>query len=207
MLVAHYQDLIETAKDIQKQVSSQGPVASEKHTPLIAGLRMHMPRSPLWENLKKWNQTITELSEGENLIRARLQKEIEADGRLNEIVSYDANEVIPAALDILIHQIEQWIRQSGGLQMEYDIHVEKRAEGKVSMRYGFSVFGEIDESNVDIIKAVLADFERDIRDWPEFLRMENLYSRLGRLQKRISEILTIIFLRRIVPGKCRYCPL
>jgi hypothetical protein len=206
-LVAHYRDLIETAKDIQKQVSSLSPLTSEKDTPLMAGLRMHMPRSPLWENIKRWNQAVIEFSEEGTLIRNRLQKDIEADGRLNGIISYDGNDVIRAAFDVLNHQIEQWVRQSEGLNLDYDIHIEKRAGGRVSMRYGFSPFGEIGESNVDVIKAVLADFQKKIKDWLEFQQMENLYNRLGVLQRRIGEILTIIFLRRIVPGRCKYCPL
>lgn len=80
-------------------------------------------------------------------------------------------------------------------------------EGRVRMRYGFSSFGELEESSVEVIKAVLIDSESKLRQSPEYLELEKLYSRLGRLKVSIREILTVILLRRIVPGRCKYCPL
>jgi hypothetical protein len=60
---------------------------------------------------------------------------------------------------------------------------------------------------VEIIKAVLIDFESGLKDWPEYLEVEKLFNRLGRLKASILEILTVILLRRIVPGKCKFCPI
>jgi len=131
-----------------------------------------------------------------------------ADGRLNGIVSQGADGVIPtAAVDVLVHQVKEWARGREGLTMDRDIHLEKTSEGRVRMRYGFSSFGEIEESQVEIIKAVLTDFESGLKDLSEYLEMEKLFNRLGRLKASILEIITVILLRRIVPGKCKYCPL
>jgi len=58
-----------------------------------------------------------------------------------------------------------------------------------------------------ITTKVLADFEQKITQWPEYLQLEKLYSKLPRLKKGIGEVLTVVLLRRIVPGKCKYCPL
>jgi len=91
--------------------------------------------------------------------------------------------------------------------MDIDIHLEKTSEGRVRMRYGFSHFGEIEESQLEKIKAVLIDFESKLKNQPEYLEMEKLFGKLGRLKISIGESLTVILLRRIVPGKCKYCPL
>src|SRR3989304_5210163 len=112
-------------------------VSMEKEQPLMLGLRQHMSRSRLWENLRRWNRTVTELAEQEGVIRNNVHREIEADGRLNDIVSQDANGVIPAAVDVLVHQVKEWARGREGLKMDRDIHLEKTSEGRGRMRYGF----------------------------------------------------------------------
>ncbi len=208
VLVDHYRDLLDTVRNIEKQVSGEALVSMEKEQPLMLGLRMHMARSPLWENLRKWNRTLTELAESKDLIRNKIQIDIEADGRLNGIVSQGADGVIPAAaVDVLVHQVKEWARGREGLKMDRDIHPEKTSEGRVRMRYGFSSFGEIKESQVEIIKTVLIDFESGLKDRSEYLEIERLFNRLGRLKVSILEILTVILLRRIVPGKCKFCPI
>lgn len=203
----HYRDLLETVRNIEKQMSGEAMVSMEKEQPLIMGLRQHMPRSPLWENLRKWNRTLTELAESKDVIRNKIQGEIEADGRLNGVVSQGANGVIPAAIDVFVHQVKEWARGREGLKMDRDIHLEKTSEDRVKMSYGFSHFGEIAESCVETIKAVIIDFESGLKNRPEYLEMEKLYDKLGRLKASIGESLTVILLRRIVPGKCKYCPL
>ena len=206
-LESHYRDLLETVRNIEKQMSGEAMVSMEKEQPLIMGLRQHMPRSPLWENLRKWNRTVTELAELNDVIRNKIQREIEAEGKLNRIVSWGANGVIPAAVDVLVHQVKEWARGREGLKINSDIHLEKTKEGRVRMRYGFSHFGEIEEMQVEIIKTVLVDFEVKIKPWPEYLEMEKLAARLWRIKKVIGEVITVVLLRRIVPGKCKFCPL
>jgi hypothetical protein len=204
-LEGHFSDLLDTVRSVEKQVFGESQVSLEQ--PLMSGLRQHMPRSPLWENLRKWNRTLTELAELEGMIRNNVQREIEADGRLNRIVSQGSNGVIPAVVDALFHQMKEWARGREGLKIDRDIHIEKAKEGRVRMRYGFSRFGEIEESQVETIKAVLIDFESGLKDQSEYLEMEKLFNRLGRLKKSIGEILTVVLLRRIVPGRCKFCPL
>ena len=206
-LESHYRDLLETVRNIEKQMSGEATVSMEKEQPLMVGLRQHMPRSPLWENLRRWNRVVTKLAELQEVIRNNIQQEIEADGRLNGIVSQGANGVIPAAADVLVHQVKEWARSIEGLKIDRDIHSEKTSEGRVRMRYAFSHFGEIEESCVETIKAVIIDFESGLKNRPEYLEMEKLYGKLGRLKASIWERLTVILLRRIVPGKCKYCPL
>lgn len=110
-------------------------------------------------------------------------------------------------LSRLVHQVKEWARGREGLKINSDIHLEKISEGRVRIRYGFSHFGELEESSVEIIKAVLIDFESELKNRPEYIETEKLYGKLGRLKTSIGESLTVILLRRIVPGRCKYCPL
>lgn len=203
----HYSDLLQTVRNIEKLVSDKEMVYMEKEQPLMFGLRQHMPRSPLWENLRKWNSTLTELNESFIVIQNKIEQDIEADSRLNGIVSQGAEGVIPATTEVLVHQMKAWARGWQGLDIEHDIHIEKASESKVRMRYGFSSFGEIEESCIETIRAVLINLESKLIQFPEYLEIKKLCGRLGRLEASIKEILTTIQLRRMVPGKCKYCPL
>ncbi len=206
-LEEHYRDLLDTVRDIEKQVSSESPVSLEKDIPLMSGLHQHMPRSPLWENLRKWNRTLQELAELERTLRQKVQEEIEVDGRLKGIVSQGSSGVIPATVDVFVHQVKQWVRGSEGLTLDRNFRFEKASEGRVGVIYGFSHFGEIEESQVGAIKNIISDFELKMKQWTEYLEMEKLTSRLSRIGKAIREMLTVILLRRIVQGKCKFCPL
>ena len=115
--------------------------------------------------------------------------------------------MVKAAVDALVHQVKEWEDEREGLVVDRDIHIEKSSEGKVLMRYGFSHFGEIDKKPVDTIKAVLADHESRLKNIPELTELRKLVARLAVLGKSIREVLTTILLRRILPGKCKYCPL
>jgi hypothetical protein len=206
-LEAHYRDLLDTVRDIQSRIAAESPVPLEKDVPLMLGLRQHVPRSRLWENLRKWNRTLQELAELEDTLPPRIQEEIEKDGRLKGIVSYDSNEVIPATVDALVHQVKQWTRGAEGLILDRNFRVEKASEGRVRPVYGFSHLGEVEESQAGTIKSVINDFELKMKQWPEYLETERLINRISRLGIAIRELLTVILLRRIVPGKCKFCPL
>jgi hypothetical protein len=207
VLEAHYRDLLDTIRNIQSQITAGSPVLLEKDIPLMLGLKQHMPRSPLWENLRKWNRTIQELSELESTLPQIIQKEIEKDGSLKGIVSYDSNEVIPATVEVLVHQMKRWSRGSEGLMLDRNFYLEKASEGRIRAVYGFSHFGEIDKSQVGIVKDVIQDIELKMKQGPEYAEMEKLVKRLSRLGNTIRELTTVILLRRIVPGKCKFCPL
>ena len=59
---------------------------------------------------------------------------------MNDVVSQGANGVIPAAVDVLVHQVKEWARRREGLKIDDDILLEKTSEGRVRTRYGFSHF-------------------------------------------------------------------
>ena len=67
--------------------------------------------------------------------------------------------------------------------------------------------GAVEESQVGTIRNVITDFESEMKQWLEYLEMEKLFNRISHLGIAIRELVTVILLRRIVPGKCKFCPL
>jgi hypothetical protein len=60
---------------------------------------------------------------------------------------------------------------------------------------------------VEIVHNVLEDLESRMRDWEDYRNLEKTIAEIGRLDRKLREELAIVRLRRIVPGRCKYCPL
>jgi len=103
--------------------------------------------------------------------------------------------------------MKEWAGGRDGLKMNQDIHIEIVSKGIAMMRYGFSSFGVTEEGNIETIKAALVDFEAMVKQYPEYIEMEKFNDRLVRLKKSIYDVVTTVLLRRIVPGRCKYCPI
>jgi hypothetical protein len=174
---------------------------------LIAGLRQHMPRSPMWENLRKWNRTLLELNELKPKVLVSIQKTVDKDSKLAENVLEGVQGVILAVVVVLQHQFDQWARGREGLTLENDFHFDSVDGVKGNLRYGFANFGEVTKDIVEDIKHAMSDLEVELRKWPELIEMENLYNRLGRIKASLQEVIKVVILRRIVPGRCKFCPL
>ena len=46
-----------------------------------------------------------------------------------------------------------------------------------------------------------------VKDWEEYAAMEKLFMKLLRTKSKLRDELAVITLRRIVPGRCKYCPI
>ncbi|MEK7353884.1 MAG: hypothetical protein AABZ77_05190 [Chloroflexota bacterium] len=207
-LTGHYDDLLKTAEAIEKSISGREAVSLGKEQPLMEGLRQHMPRSPLWENLRKWNRTLSEIADLEEAIRQKIKTLIEADGRLTGIVSQNADELIPTAIGALTEQVKAWSQGYERLNIDRDIRLKGLVEDKVELSYGSHGFGELENrETVKRIVDAVRDFETVLKDSAERAELEKLYNRLQRLDQSSREVLTVVRLRRIVPGRCLYCPI
>ena len=85
---------------------------------------------------------------------------------------------------------------------------DKAKEGYVSLRYTVVfLMGEVKKEHTEMIKKVLRDLEARVKEWEECKKLEKSFIELERVEKNLKDELAVISLRRIVPGRCRYCPL
>ncbi len=67
--------------------------------------------------------------------------------------------------------------------------------------------GEVQEKHAKEINKIILEFESKIRTWEQLDRMSKIIADIKRVQSALLDELAIITHRRIVPGKCKYCPL
>lgn len=148
-----------------------------------------------------------ELSVLDNNTQQHLREVLQAEPRLTEILAAREEGVIPGMVHALSLKMKSLAREWKGFDIDQNFRVEPAQEGFVTVNYGSAHMGKVKEEHADIIRETLADFELEVTTWKEYEDMVKLFAEMKRLKVILHEELTIITLRRIVPGKCKYCPL
>lgn len=112
--------------------------------------------------------------------------------------------LIVAALSF---QAEQWARGLKGLDINESFMEEPAEKGYVNLRYGFAQMGKIEQGHVVPVKKAIIALESQIRHWKEYADLQKLYTEFQRLKSKLQDELAVIIYRRIVSGRCKYCPI
>ena len=205
---SHYRDLCKLAEELDTEIKQDKIIPSHlKNSRMLSALREHMPRSPLWKKLGKWDSVLEEIANLEDDTREQLREEIEAGSRLNEIVAAGENGVIPGMVEALNFQMKSWARGWTGLDIKVNFKLEPLGDGIVIVSYGAFNMNKVKEEHATTIREVLINLESKITGWEQYDKMQGLFTELQRLKPGLRDELTVIKLRRIVPGRCKYCPM
>jgi hypothetical protein len=211
-LERHYDDLRNLAEKLNSRISGLDNVMPSPDDDLLeAALRQHLPRSPIWSYMLKRQSLQQKSDEQLKNIESVIEQAAKADRRLTPLVTAGLNGVIHGIVTALVAQARQWSRGSMGLNLKDNLAVEPAGEGFVNLHWGMSQMGKMDkehaEEYVKIVLEVLGDMESNLRDWEAYRDLEKTIAEIGRLGRKLREELAVIRLRRIVPGRCKYCPL
>jgi chemotaxis protein histidine kinase CheA len=211
-LEQHYDDLRKFAEKLNSQISGLDNIPQSQDDDLIeAALRQHLPRSPIWSYMSKWQSLCQKSNEQMQNIESLIEQAAKEHPKLTPLVDTGLNGIIPGIVVALTFQAKQWSHGNGGLNPKDNLLTEPVGEGFVSLRYGFSQMGKIDAEHADryteMVREVLVDLESSLRDSETYHDLEKTVAEIGRLGRKLREELAVIRLRRIVPGRCKYCPL
>lgn len=206
-LEAHYSDLCDYAEKLSALTTGQGAAESPRDEYMQTALRQHLPRSPIWGYLKQRESLKEQIAQLMQEAGLKIEKVVMSDSRLSSGLDASETGVVPGIIVALKFQIEHWAKGDQGLNIKDNLMSEPAEEGFVNLRYGFAQMGKVSKEHVTLIDEVLLDWESRIRQWEEFEKLEKSFTELRRVEKNLRQELAVITLRRIVPGRCRYCPL
>jgi hypothetical protein len=207
-LEQHYSDLVELAKNLDSQVAREERVpTSLRENPMWLALKQHLPRSPLWSYLNKWENMLNELAALENNAKNRLKAEVESRPALSAASSAGMEAAINGIASALVFHMKSAARGSTVLNVDKDLIAEPAGEGLFDIRYGFAEIGRANKEQFEVIRETLKDMESEIVKWEEYSNFQKLFGELDHLKKNLRDELAVIILRRIVPGRCIYCPI
>jgi hypothetical protein len=134
-----------------------------------------------------------------------------SDQKLVTLIDAGLNEIVPGIIAVLVAEVKQWSDGNAGYSLKDSLVMEPAGEGLVNPRFGFAHLGIMEvgrsEIYVKIIRDVVEGLEIRVRDHEEYHDLEKSMAEIGRLARKLREELAVIRLRRIVPGRCKYCPL
>jgi len=206
-LEQHYGDLCAFAQKLDSLVSSNvGSLTMLRGEHMWSALREHLPRSVIWRNFDRWEQLEAEVEEVEremgasfpDLVRTRLQKTV-GDSSWEGGVT----EGIVAALLFECGALAQGTR---GLLDGVEFKVTRLRNQATKLELGAFHLGEVPEERLQDIQDVVKGLLNEIGDSEVCRRLVRSQGELQRVERVIRDELAVIILRRVVPGRCRYCP-
>lgn len=182
-LEKHFADIANLAEKLRSAVAELSPIRLEADEAcLLNGLKQHLPRSPLWEYLDGYQKVVT-LSEFKDRF----------EGAKNERESLAEMEDKPAS-------DTSYGRVFFNPDFMMPLKTEWSAEPGIDALATSQLYAKERLENLN--------FTEPTSPIPGKIK-SNLKSDPGikRLQGHLRDELTKIILRRVVPGRCGYCPL
>jgi hypothetical protein len=208
----HYGDLRRFAEKLNSQITGIGEISYSLDDDLIeSALKQHLPRSPIWNYLSKWQSLHERVQEERNRLESAIKNTVGNNSRLKSISSSGLDGVIPGVSDLLIFETKRWIDGDYGHSLADSLVIEPEGKGLVNPRFGFSHMGVMDKQQatqyIPIIQKAIGNLEEHSRKTQEYLDLEKTNAEIERVRSKLREELAVIRLKRILPGRCKYCPL
>lgn len=206
---SHYADLCRFVERLKPEIDRENAVSLLlRDDPMLSALRQHLPRSPIWKYLGRWDDLLKEIDNQQKAINIRLENEVGENEKLNSTLSGDCAIAVRLGIVAALNfQVKQWSRREKGLDINEDFKEEPAEEGRVNLRYGFAQMGEVEKTYTATIKQVIIALESKIVSWEEYKSLQKPYTEIQGLRLKLQDELSVIIYRRIVPGRCKYCPL
>jgi hypothetical protein len=184
-LEKHYEDLRRYADKLNSEIFGQTNYESSPDDDLIeAALRQHLPRSPIWGYLSRWKHLQQKVGQERQTLEQVIEELVKSNQRLAPLIDAGLNEIVTGITAVMVAEAKQWSDGNTAHSLKDNLVIEPAGESLVNPRFGFSHMGVM-----------------------EVGRSEIKMAEIGRLAGKLRGELAVIRLRRIVPGRCRYCPL
>lgn len=200
-LEKHYGDLVSFAEKLDSEIIHSSLPMGAKGNRLWGALHEHLPRSPLWKGINRMEGLNEELASIEKRAEEHLRSEVENKSSLGFSLKpgepgFNAHGLIGQ----LIHRL--------GLETPWHGKFETKSveEKMTEIRCGGWPCALVPNNQVDEIQKFIDELIGGVSQWPEYEDRRRVLADRQRVTKDIREELATIILRRIVPGRCKYCP-
>jgi len=214
-LIEHYHDLIDHAQSLDKVLAKETPksISSDLlNHPMHEALKEHLPNDRLWKNLSKWTELVAQYeklySELEKSIKAEFKgcgygfrKSRNDKGLEEKSLSYSIIKAIS-----LLAQDPQNRGEGVRFRKVPGESPKQISMGLYEVSRGDYLLASLPDEEVDKFKG---DYFKVLDKMDESEKAHNLRAvvrDIGGLTPVIRKELALIIWRKIVPGRCKYCP-
>lgn len=205
----HYADLVVFAQKVNHALSDPVRIPfAEKNDRMWSALREHLPRSPIWKGVDRWEHLHRELSRLEEAAVMRLHEEVGTHGSFRfaqegDKIGLDVKG-LPAAIIERLRLIARVPEKSPAVE---EPKCEPSDEGLVSIAYGGLTCATVSTEQGNKAREFVRSLIALVSEWSESHSMQETLSELTSVSDALKEELATITLRRVVPGRCKYCPI
>jgi hypothetical protein len=210
-LEKHYADMCTFAKKLLAFLSANSQVEalqSYRNDPLWKALKEHMPKSKLWSNINKWETTLREFNKSADSLDKQIQKKTVKKTQLRFI---EADTLDIGLLQGLVDAVKFHLTSvaRSGLGLKGARFTTENVETFFLVKWGpYSVacIGHGDVENVEEIKKLCLSLIKNANAWKGYTVLVEKTGELKEVNGHLEDELTRIRMKRVVEGKCRYCP-
>ncbi|PVV83303.1 hypothetical protein DD509_06945 [Dehalogenimonas alkenigignens] len=205
-LEKHFKDLTALARRLDQLVMAGKSVTAEQKDPPFRALAEHLPKSKLWANLSKWENFFTEIEAARERFQGAIKNEILADKTLKSAYGsgmMDADNLSKALVlvaDSLLHGYK-------GIRAEDSLNPEPTDNPELVVgRFGGFNIGTLPPERLPALVTAVSAIENRLTTFKEFTALKEMLERKQVVKEEAHAILTTIVLKRVVSGRCAYCP-
>lgn len=208
----HYADLCAFAKKLDAEISWPPRHISLllKDDRMWRALKEHLPRSVIWKAFSKWEELVDRFDMCANESKKRAQ--VEAEKRGWNFHQHPLEHVKVGLLEGFVTSIVSHVVSVafGGqglkdvLTFSYEASTES---GVLAVRIGNFGGGYVYSEQATELENTHHELLDEALAWEESEGLHQTVLKIKRQSEVLHDELALITLRRVVPGRCRYCPL
>jgi len=200
-LEKHYGDLVSFVQGLDADIVRASRPMGARSDRLWIALHEHLPRSPLWKLIDRMERLNDELTSIDKRAEERMHSEVQNRSSL-AFSSKPGDAGFNA--DGLRGAVLYHLSLEAPWQGKFEVTSVK--EQMAEIRYGSWACAVVPNKQVEDIQKFIAGLMDEISRWPEHEDRKRVLADRRRVTEAIGEELATIILRRIVPGRCKYCP-
>jgi hypothetical protein len=207
-LERHFGSICSFAKKFKTQVSrlEPEPITSDlTGDPLWHSLKEHLPRSPIWSNIEKWSTIQKAYEESFTVLWKRIAEEAPNKAGMPFSSSAKQQGIYDGYFDAMAAHAKSIARGEPGLN-GIDYRREETSHG-IRLDRGRYTLAMVSENRIPSLKRSFDASLKDLENWPECQSLKRNTELFISIRSVIQDELTTIIMRRVVSGRCKYCPL
>jgi len=206
-LELHYADLCAFAQRLASQLTAEGGTLSPlRDDRMWSALREHLPRSVIWKSLDRWEHIQSRIGQLESEMAKSFEEQVKSRSQLNFAIPPQVIGLSKGMVSALAFHCKVMAQEQLGLLSRADFNLHQMERELTDIRLGAFAIGIVPNDQVPDIQRLVKELLDEVTTWNSYYELERLYTELKRIQGVLEDKLAIITLRRVVPGKCIYCP-
>lgn len=201
-LERHYADLVSFAEHLDSRMIQSFLPTETRSNRMWTALHEHLPRSPLWKMIDKIERLNDEMRDIANRAEQRLREKVAQESPFG-LVSQPEE---PGLYDIALIGAMNYHLQANPPAPLLELKTSNIREGLTEVYYERWPCAAVPPDQVSQVKKLILGLMAQVCQWPEYEELKRVLAERVRVSEDVREELATIILRRVVPGRCRYCP-